>query len=663
MKYKNILSLLLFCLILPFTRAQNTSSQNESTSSANYDTAKAKALETQWSETVHDFLEYHTFGDSAPSLTNLGNYLVAGGTIKTSYKLTNTARMQMKGADQIVTNNFLSLNDIPGANDKLYNIKKYKAISERAYKYPDNIIKDDFNEAEKLLLKSINNYPLFSTAYLNLATIYEENQTPAKGIPFLKQLLKLKPDEKEAHLLLGFLLYRIERFDSSYSEYGKAIALMSMTEREDFVLNPSKQFVEPFVDDNLNKISPDSLKVIIIKYWESRDPLYLTEINERLLEQYARVSYANLRFGVPRLGIKGWESRRGIALIRYGFPEAIVRLRGEMDTDVWEYPDKTFYFTDEYMNGAFQFGIPGITNNWNKQNILTSQLKRQLPTVYKPEFDGPVIEIPHDIVQFKSSYRNSTDIYFNYAINLSDGWIKNGKFDLDHETGIFFFDKYFTPVFTRRFIQHPVDYNNKIVTDSGPYNVNSLRVHSKPDSGKVSFEIIREIDKAVGTDQKGLVIRNFNKNILEMSDIVLASDIQTNNVKNYPLTRNSVTILPDPVKIFDKNQNTFLYYEVYNLEKNSKGFTNFRQNIILQKKEDKGLLGKIFSPVLKSIGIDNEQKQVSLTSNYQTEDRNSQVYLQLDMSGYEPGNYVLIIKVKDNITGNETEQNTELTWK
>ena len=81
------------------------------------------------------------------------------------------------------------------------------------------------------------------------------------------------------------------------------------------------------------------------------------------------------------------------------------------------------------------------------------------------------------------------------------------------------------------------------------------------------------------------------------------------------------------------------------------GLTDFNQNIILQKKEEKGLLGKIFSPVLKTVGLDNQQKQVSLTSNYQTKNRNSQVYLQLDMRDYEPGNYVLTVKIKDNISG------------
>lgn len=75
------------------------------------------------------------------------------------------------------------------------------------------------------------------------------------------------------------------------------------------------------------------------------------------------------------------------------------------------------------------------------------------------------------------------------------------------------------------------------------------------------------------------------------------------------------------------------------------------------------MISKTFSPVLKFVGIDNEEKFVVITSNYHTKDKDSQIYLQLDMSGYEPGNYILTIKIKDNVSEKETEQNTKLIWR
>jgi hypothetical protein len=113
--------------------------------------------------------------------------------------------------------------------------------------------------------------------------------------------------------------------------------------------------------------------------------------------------------------------------------------------------------------------------------------------------------------------------------------------------------------------------------------------------------------------------------------------------------------------IFSDDSDLYIYYEVYNLRKDKEGLTNFQQNIILQRKNEDGVLGKIFSPVLKFIGINNN-KQVSLTSNYQTNDKDSQVYLQLDMGDYDAGNYVLTVRITDNVSGRKTEQSTDLTW-
>ena len=677
-KFALLLFLLLFTLslkakIVRDNRAEEISFSLPGNDKINIqqDSLTPVSLEKEWIEDVMFYLDHHAYGDTVPAFTNLGNYLYSSDVLGTDLKFINKNRENsvngtLSGKPDISTLQRKSLIERYGgssAAEKKYLKKKYRDIAGRAYKFPDKYIKDHFEKAESLLVKSTNFFPYYADAYLNLAKIYDEDQTPGKGIFYMQKLLKLSPQNKDAHMMLGLLLYRINKLDSSYSEYERAISLMSPGEKYDFVFNSSKQLLEPFLKDKPETMSPDSLNTIILKFWESGDPLFLTEFNERLLEHFARVSYADTRFSIPRLNIKGWDTSRGTALIRYGFPEAIIRLRGEMDTDVWLYQDKIFYFTDEYMNGDFSFGIPEMTAHWNAQNILLSQLKNQLPVVYKPEFENRSLSVPYNIVQFKSNLNNRTDLYVNYALSYSGGRVNNQKIDLNHEAGIFLFNKYFEPVFTRKIIQHPVDNNNNIQLDSAKYNINSLYVTSSPDSGRISFEIIRESDSAAVSNQHNFKIRDFSGNALQLSDIILAADISTGNSRNYPLTRGNITILPDPINTFENSGKTFLYYEIYNLGLSRDGSADFRQLISLQKKADPNIIGKVFSPILKFIGINNEEKKVSLTSDYHTNKKDNSVYLQLDMRDYEPGNYVLTVKIKDNISGKETEQSTELTWK
>ena len=54
---------------------------------------------------------------------------------------------------------------------------------------------------------------------------------------------------------------------------------------------------------------------------------------------------------------------------------------------------------------------------------------------------------------------------------------------------------------------------------------------------------------------------------------------------------------------------------------------------------------------------------IGIISKYQTKEKDSRIYLQLDINGYEPGNYILSVKIKDNISGKETEKISNLIWK
>ena len=52
-----------------------------------------------------------------------------------------------------------------------------------------------------------------------------------------------------------------------------------------------------------------------VRFWRRQDPLFLTEFNERRMEHYGRVAYANLRFSRPSKGIEGWRTDMGRAYI------------------------------------------------------------------------------------------------------------------------------------------------------------------------------------------------------------------------------------------------------------------------------------------------------------------------------------------------------------
>lgn len=62
-------------------------------------------------------------------------------------------------------------------------------------------------------------------------------------------------------------------------------------------------------------------------WFRARDPLYLSDANERRVEHFTRVALAELLFGEAAAGNRGWETERGRILVRYGVPRSRWQVR------------------------------------------------------------------------------------------------------------------------------------------------------------------------------------------------------------------------------------------------------------------------------------------------------------------------------------------------
>ncbi len=529
--------------------------------------------------------------------------------------------------------------------------------------------KEDFKISENAYLEAIKYNPSNQHNYLELSSLYEDNEMPQKGIGVLKKLLEINPHNKDVHLNLGLLYYEASELDSSSLEYKEAIEEMPYDEKEDFLVNSVKILLEPILGDKLDKMGERQLKKFIKIYWNFSDPLILTNYNERILEHYSRVAYANLRFSIPKQNIKGWQTDRGQIVIRYGIPKSRTILRPDLGngikTHIWKYNNKIFAFISSRTIKNPLLAEAGESKYWDDSEQLAEDFIKTDPSDYNPRFEGPIFLAPNAPYQFKDLTRTKlTDLFVSYAIKPKTIPDNNRDIPYKHSTGIFFFDSYFNKLGDNKSDIYYLSRRNKIsIPDSGSLFVNTDELVAKPDSGNLSFEIIRDKDKGVAAYHGKLKLRNFDSSSLEMSDVVLASKVDADSAINGRINRKDYSILPNPTEIFSNNQDLYIYYEVYNLAKNEKDLTDFQQTIILKKKGEEGIsIGKLVGSVMKFFGVNGDEQQIGLTSQYQTKDKDSQVYLQLDMSDYDPGNYLLTIKIKDNITGKEKEQHVNLFW-
>ena len=87
-----------------------------------------------------------------------------------------------------------------------------------------------------------------------------------------------------------------------------------------------------------------------------------------------------------------------------------------------------------------------------------------------------------------------------------------------------------------------------------------------------------------------------------------------------------------------------------------------RQKITIKKLVESSFIKDLFSAVTSLFSSPKEDK-VTLTTDYQSFDKNTQVYLQLVMRGYKSGDYIITVSVNDKLAGKETSSETLLKWR
>lgn len=544
---------------------------------------------------------------------------------------------------------------------------KFRATLPKAVLKYTRVASEMFSKAEEAFLKSVELIHS-EKSFSELIELYILSKNYYKGLDLLKKFVNPNIEPSKYYLINGMTNYLTGNVELSEKEYKKAFELMTKEEREIYTNNSFKKLLKPEIADSLSTKDKEFVENYFNKYMQDHDPLILTSHNERLLEHFTRVTYSNLMFSAKRLNLTGWNTDRGEVVIRYGIPDQVRRMRASVfvsasriareltETETFYYPDKNFSFYDITRRGRYVFNDPGsdgIRVSQSRESTVDSIIvyRENRPEEYVPKLQGPMFNTPFAIYQFPSKSLSRTDIYISYLINPKDSSTQKKLFDNGYTTGIFLFDKNHNKT-TEKVSDFPQLYSTTKLT------INSLMLSSVPREGNIAFEILRKKDNSAFTYHDLFKVKKFPEKDLTISDLILCFDAGHSEYPSY-MKRKDTYILPNPSNFFTQQMQMFIYYETNNLSLNTNNTTNFEQKITIQKKEEGGVINSLLSVV----GLDREGKKISLTSKYQTQEKDPQMYLQLDMSKYEPGEYVITVTIKDIVTGKEVSSNTEINWK
>jgi len=533
--------------------------------------------------------------------------------------------------------------------------------------YFRNFAESDQEKAVYYFNKAIALNPKYTETYYHLGLLYYEFGDLDEMISLLEKAVKVNAADKNNHLFLGFAYHQDEQFASAQKEFDRAIQLMSPEERGvfnsiDHILSPDQK--KSFANDSTTK-KQDFLE----SFWKQKDPVFLTDYNERKLEHYSRIAYANLRYSIPKKNIEGWQTDPGKVLIRYGKPNTMYRTRPELDDvkagdhsmplntskEFWLYPDFQFVFEDRFLSNRYEF-VWGDTPENDYRNIY-ERLITEKPDLYKVETKKEILEIAaEDLVEFKGN-ADRTAVILNYALPADsiylvlqeDNWqtrLKRGIFLLDQKWNKRYDstkELYFPESLTTRF------------GDIG-YFLDKNEFEISPGNYHFVLEIYDMESDRRGTVRKEIDIRSFSKNELQLSDILLASNIATDSLR-YNIHRNELKIEANPFKKYFSNTPIFMYYEIYNLTKAADGLTSFRVDYTLSGNQKK--VGS-FKKFLEKIKLFNFSGDITTTYHYEGTSTIENQYQQLTLNRNQNEDLILTVTVTDLNNATTVSTQTEL---
>ena len=549
------------------------------------------------------------------------------------------------------------------------------------------------------------------SVYDQMMRVYALKGAYADALPMLQEMNVFFGDDPLQWLYLGLAQYRIGDLERAEESFATGLEMLPESEREPF--------------EALDLILPEPEKELYIadrsgyaqKFWNSKDPRYLTRYNERKLEHYARLVYADLLYSAPDLNLRGWETQRGRILVRYGLPRYDVTIipkgdqprngevligvltstsgirpdqggsetRGraapstapnvesrlnsnyqlfdEMNTfNIWDYGEFRFVFEDPFRNGEYRLYSPPASqlaagmDGWiNDYQIIANETFRKVPERYEYESPARQIEMPFLVNTFKSA-GGGGDVYVHYGIPISEYERDQEMIRVTANTGAFLITGERDIIDEKRRTVYGLNTDQIVPFSETNLWVDSEHLSAPPGRHEVSVEFESSSGATVAVQRRTIDVPDFTSDALLLSDMLLAYQVQEadGGIGPADIERDGLAITPAPWSVFRSDGPIYLYFEAYGLALNPEGTTDYNVEIVLRPKEESGGLKRLFG------GIFGGSKGVSISFSGSGTERDEGQYQILDASDVEPGLYTLALQVRDNVSRRTVQTEKDL---
>lgn len=169
-----------------------------------------------------------------------------------------------------------------------------------------------------------------------------------------------------------------------------------------------------------------------------------------------------------------------------------------------------------------------------------------------------------------------------------------------------------------------------------------------PDSGyQIALHVIPIGTRGIGGYQFEYMVPGFQEGVLALSDILPALTVRE-ATRPSVFNKNELYVRPNPFLRFSKQHDISLYFEIYNLTFNSEDVTRYTiEYELVQPQREGGILG---------IGKKKRETILSISSEHSDPSITPIHYPKVDVSAIDAGEYELVVRVIDLVSGASVEQ-------
>jgi GWxTD domain-containing protein len=508
------------------------------------------------------------------------------------------------------------------------------------------------------LRAALNADPAHAGAAYHLLAYQYDVESGEEFLETARRFARHAPAEPRAYLSLGLGYYTAGEIDRAAGAFAYALELMPEPERRHFE-SVARLLARRDAGEYLD-LDDDARAAYERRFWREADPLLLTEANESWLEYMARMTYADMRFGLAEYGIRGWETDRGAIWVRYGRPERTA-----------SFPPTT---------GDIGLEHPGqITTVWSYGRLGPVFLFRQNPGFRRATFAG-------DFRSYAENYRSrqaaSFDtpslpervrlpiqaVRFRGADGMMDVEVHAGV-PLDRLSGA---HRSASPLQLGLFVQ-----DQDAIEISRETRQLAAAVGPGAGERNESWRIALPWDRThfLGVEARDAVSwsaavgrlrvppRRFPAGALTVSDLLLADRIEP--LVESPAARADFRLTPNPARTFGGNADVGFYFEIYNLLPDAEHFASYELDLSVRVEEihRRTALEQIIGGIadrwgLSRAGTDAVQLRFERQARVLARDLIPE-YFRITLDDAPQGRYTVQLVVRDRNAGREASAEQE----